>query len=53
VIKDIGKRSRDLNLQIGKVELNEKKLWKDIQVGNVKGKFEVINEGGLWVLMKK
>jgi SAM-dependent methyltransferase len=53
VIKDIGKRSRDLNLQIGKIEVGEKKLRKDIQAGNVKGKAEVITEGGLWVLMKK
>jgi SAM-dependent methyltransferase len=53
VIRDIGKRSRDLNLQIGKIEINEEKLQKDIQAANVKGKFEVINEGGLWVVMKK
>ena len=53
VIKDIGKRSRDLNLQIGKIEINEEKLQKDIHAGNVKGKVEVITEGGLWVLMKK
>jgi len=53
VIKDIGKRSRDLNLQIGKIEVNEEKLWKDIQAENVKWKFEVVTEGGLWVVMKK
>ena len=53
VIKDIGKKSRDLNLQIGKVEIEEDELRRDVQKSNVKGKIEVISEGGLWVLMKK
>ena len=53
VIKDIGKKSRDLNLQIGKVEIEEDELRRDIQKSNVKGRIEVISDGGLWVLMKK
>jgi len=53
VIKDIGKRSRDLNLQIGKIEINEDQLRQDIEKSNVKGKVEIISEGGLWVLMRK
>jgi len=53
VIKDIGKRSRDLNLQIGKIEVNEDQLRQDIEKSNVKGKVEIISEGGLWVLMRK
>jgi len=53
VIKDIGKRSRDLNLQIGKIEVNEDQLWEDIEKSNVKEKIEIISEGGLWVLMRK
>jgi hypothetical protein len=53
VIKDIGKRSRDLNLQIGKIEVNEDQLQQDIEKNNVKGKLEIISEGGLWVLMRK
>jgi len=53
VIKDIGKKSRDLNLQIGKVEIEEDELRRDIQKSNVEGRIEVISEGGLWVLMKK
>jgi hypothetical protein len=53
VIKDMGKRSRELNLQIGKIEINEDRLRQDIQLEGVKGKIEVISEGGLWVLMRK
>jgi hypothetical protein len=53
VIKDIGKRSRDLNLQIGKIEVNEDQLRQNIEKSNVKGKVEIISEGGLWVLMRK
>ena len=53
VIKDIGKKSRDLNLQIGKIEISEDRLRQDIQAEGVKEKMEVISEGGLWVLMRK
>jgi len=53
VIKKIGKRSRDLNLKIGKIEINEDELRRDIQKSHVKRKVEVISEGGLWVVMKK
>jgi hypothetical protein len=53
VIKDIGERSRDFNLQIGKIEVNEDQLQQDIENSNVKGKVEIISEGGLWVLMRK
>ena len=53
VIKDIVKRSRDLNFQIGKIEIDENRLIHEIQNEGVKGKIKVIIEGGLWVLMEK
>ena len=53
VIKDIGKRSRELNFQIGKIEIDEDSLRHEIQSEGMKGKMEVISEGGLWVLIKK
>ncbi len=53
VIQDIGKRSRDLNLKMGKIEVKENKLREDIRALHIKGKVNVITEGGLWVLMKK
>ena len=53
VLKDMGKRSRKLNLQIGKIEIDEDRLRHEIQSEGVEGKMEVISEGGLWVLMRK
>ena len=53
VIKKIGKRSRDLNLKIGKIEVNEDQLRQTIRTSNVKGKVEIVSEGGLWLLMRK
>jgi hypothetical protein len=53
VIKDIAKRSRDLNLQIGKIEVNEDQLRQMIKESNLEGKAEIISEGGLWALMRK
>jgi len=53
VLKDIGKRSRELNLQIGKIEIDEDSLRHEIQSEGVEGKKEIISEGGLWVLMRK
>ncbi len=53
VIKDIGKRSRELNLQMGKIEISEDRLRQDIQIKGIEGEIKIISEGGLWVLMKK
>jgi hypothetical protein len=53
VIKDIAKRSRELNLQIGKIEIDEDKLRQEIQTVSVKEKTKVTTEGGLWVLLRK
>jgi len=53
VIKEIGKRSHDLNLQIGKVEVTEDDLRQMIKKNNLEGKAEILSEGGLWVLMRK
>lgn len=52
-LKDMGKRSRELNLQIGKIEIDEDRLRYEIQSEGVEGKMDVISEGGLWVLMRK
>ena len=53
IIKEIGKRSRDLNLRIGKTEVMEDQLRQSMKKNNMEGKVEIITEGGLWVLMKK
>jgi len=53
VIKDIGKKSRELNLQIGKLEISEDRLRQDIQIEGMEGEIKITSEGGLWVLMRK
>jgi hypothetical protein len=52
-IEKIKKRSRDLNLLIGKTEIDEDQFIRDLRTRNLKGRFEFLTEGGLWVLMKK
>ena len=53
VIQEIGKRSRDLNLQIGKVEVREERLREEIERIGVKGSWKIIFQGGLWVIINK
>jgi hypothetical protein len=53
VIDKIKKRSRDLNLSIGKTEIDEDQLTQDLRARNLEGKLEFLSEGGLWVLMRK
>jgi hypothetical protein len=53
VIQEIGKRSRDLNLRIGKVEVKEEALRQEIEKSGIKGTWKILSEGGLWVIIKK
>ena len=53
VIKDIRKKSRDLNLRLGRIHMSEEKLRQNLQAIKLKGEIELIAEGGLWVVMKK
>ncbi len=53
MIQEIGKRSRDLNFQIGKVEVKEEALQQEIEKSGVKGPWEILSEGGLWIVMRK
>ncbi len=53
IIKDIGKKSRELNLQIGKIEVSEEELQEAIQQEGLRGELQIISEGGLWLLMRK
>jgi hypothetical protein len=53
VIREIGKRSRDLNLQIGKVEVKEEALQQEIEKSGISGPWEILSEGGLWVVIRK
>jgi hypothetical protein len=53
VIGAIGKRSRELNLLAGKVEVSKAEIQETIRSERVPGNIEIISEGGLWVIMKK
>jgi len=52
-IREIGEKSKDFNLRLGKIYLSAEKLWQKIQAINLKGEVKLISEGGLWILMKK
>ncbi|MGB9627729.1 MAG: hypothetical protein ACPL6D_03620 [Thermodesulfobacteriota bacterium] len=52
VRRKIGDRSRELNLQIGKVVVNQEKIREEVEKSCFKGNVEFISEGGLWVVLK-
>jgi hypothetical protein len=53
LIEKIKRRSRELNLAIGKTEIDEDQFRQDLRTRNLKGEFGFLSEGGLWVLMRK
>jgi len=53
IIENIKKRSRALNLSLGKIEIDRDRLVEDLRARNLRGKFEFLSEGGLWVQMRK
>ncbi len=53
VIEKVKKKSRDLNVMIGKAEIDADQLLQDLQRKRVPGKVDCFSEGGLWVVMKK
>ena len=53
VILKLGKRSRELNLNIGKVEISGQMLRENIAESRLAAHARVVDEGGLWVLIKK
>jgi SAM-dependent methyltransferase len=53
VLLDLGKQSRELNLSIGKIEITGQALRKMVADGGLKAQTTIIEEGGLWVLIRK
>jgi hypothetical protein len=53
VIGQIGKRSEQLNLAMGKVRVTVEIVREQLRSGNTEGEFEITTDGGLWVVMKK
>ena len=53
VIRQIGKRSEQLNLAMGKVRVTVESVREQVQSGNPEAEFEITTDGGLWVVMRK
>ena len=53
VIEKIAKRSRNLNVRLGKEEIDRGILEKRLRKSDLSAKMEVGSEGGLWVIMRK
>jgi len=53
VILSLGRRSRELNLEIGKKEISEQTIRQCVAGSRVAAHAEVMDEGGLWVVIRK
>jgi hypothetical protein len=53
MIERIGKRSAELNQQLGRVHLAKEDLQTMLQSAHLEQNAEIIGEGGLWVVLRK
>jgi hypothetical protein len=53
IISAIGKRSQELNIAIGKVNVTPEDLQKRLRAAGLEERSEIVTEGGLWVVMRK
>ena len=53
VIRQIGKRSEQLNLELGKVRISLEAVEERLKSANLESTFQVSTEGGLWVILRK
>ena len=53
VLVNLGKQSKELNLNIGKIEMTEQSLRKLLTDSGALSRSSIINEGGLWVVLRK
>ena len=53
MIERIGKRSAELNQQLGRVHVAKEDLRTMIQSAHLEQSAEIIREGGLWVVLRK
>ncbi len=53
VIRQIGKRSEQLNAALGRVRVTVESVWDQLRSSSLEDMCEVTTEGGLWVVMKK
>ena len=53
IISRIGKRSEELNAELGKVRVTEESVRDQLRAANLEANAEITTEGGFWVIMKK
>jgi hypothetical protein len=53
VIRQIGKRSEQLNAAMGRVRITVESVQEQLRSSHLEEKCEITTEGGLWVVMKK
>lgn len=53
LIESIGKRSADLNNQLGRIRIGKQDLLSLIQTERLEQHCEIIEDGGLWVVLRK
>lgn len=53
VIQPIAGRSKDLNLKIGKIEVTAEQVKEDIEASGAQVQYQIVHEGGLWVILNK
>jgi len=49
----MGKRSEELNAEMGKVRVTAESVWDQLRASNLGTRAEIATEGGFWVVMKK
>jgi hypothetical protein len=53
VISQIGKRSEQLNAEMGRVRITAESVRDQVRLSHLEEKCELSTEGGLWVVMRK
>jgi len=53
IISRMGKRSEELNAEMGKVRVTAESVWDQLRASNLGTRAEIGTEGGFWVVMKK
>ncbi len=53
VIDGIKERSKVLNAVLGRVRIAEEDVRRELRAGDLEGKAEIVDKGGLWVVLKR
>ena len=53
IIHPIADRSKELNLKIGKIEVTAEQVKEDIEASGALVDYQIVHEGGLWVILNK